>query len=281
MYTLLLFLFRIRAFLLFVAVEALCLWIVFSNNNYQSAAFFNSSNEVSGRIMSFTEEVSSYISLGDQNATLAQENAFLRMQMLNIQLNESPLEDTLLSPHKGLEDSTFYLIPAKVVNNSTRNVHNYITINRGRNHGVEPGMGVISSNGVVGKVKDVSANFSTVTSLLHNGVFTSSMLKKSGTIGSTHWDARDAMEARLLYIPRHIEFAIGDTVVTSGFNAVYPPGIMIGTIGKKDIRGDASYFDITLKLSTDFYRINWVYLVGNRLKVEKEELEEFSITRNE
>ena len=60
------------------------------------------------------------------------------------------------------------IISAEVINNSVHKPNNYITIDKGRNDGVKKGMGVISSSGVVGIVKETSRHFSTILSILHS-----------------------------------------------------------------------------------------------------------------
>jgi rod shape-determining protein MreC len=277
MRTLLLFIFRIRAFLLFVAFEALCFWLIFANNPYQSAAFFNSSNEVAATLLGYSSNAREFLSLTEQNQILNQENAILKAKLANIELLSDINKDTTILSGFGLSDSAYYYIPAKVINQSLRNTQNYLTIDKGSNHGIEEGMGVISSDGIVGRIKIVGKNFSTITSVLHRDVLTSSVIQSNNSIGSVQWAGQDPTMAKLLYIPRHIVVTTGDAVVTSGFSTVYPPAVPVGNIVSKEIRGDATYYDINIRLSTDFTSLKWVYVIGNKTKAEKISVENLTL----
>ena len=76
------------------------------------------------------------------------------------------------------------------------------------------------------------------------------------------------------YIPRHVKPAVGDTVVTSGFNAIFPEGIMIGTISEVDLSPEALTYDLKVVLSQDFRKLSYVSVVKSNLKAEQDKLEE-------
>lgn len=267
--------YRYRAFFIFILLELVCTWFVVRNNNYQGAAFFNSANAVAGSLLETQSGVSDYLDLKEANDELANENARLRMALDHYDEIE---EDTTRSIFRRAELVGDYLYrPARVINNSTRRYTNYITIDRGAGDGIEPGMGVIGPSGVVGRVKAVSENFATVTSLLHGDMLVSSQIRRTGTFGSTAWPGRSASIATLKYVPRSESVMKGDTVITSGYNAVYPRGILIGTVEEIGLQDDASYFDINITLATDFSKLSFVYVVDNRIREEKDSLESITI----
>ena len=134
-------------------------------------------------------------------------------------------------------------------------------------------MAVISPLGAVGKVKTVSGRFAVVTSILHIDYMISAMLKKSGHFGSVQWNGRDPGFTNLNFIPRHVKLAVGDTVVTSGFNAVFPEGIMIGTVSAIDLSPESLTYNITVALSQDFRKLSYVSVVRSALKEEQDEVE--------
>src|SRR6185436_20165100 len=123
-------------------------------------------------------------------------------------------------------------IPAKVVNITTSKINNYLTIDKGSNAGVKVKMAVIGSEGIVGKVKDVSANFATVIPVLHKDFRTSARVGASGNLGSLTWDGASADYAELNEIPKQIKISIGDRVYSSGSSLTFPENILIGTIAK-------------------------------------------------
>lgn len=266
-----LFVYQYRAFFMFVVLEVFCFWLIIENNQYQGAKFFNSSNTVVASINNFSQSIRDYFLLSDVNRTLAEENAELRrlveqQKLLIERTHEVPLTDTALS-------SRYEFVSAKVVNNQLDRVKNFLTINKGKDAGLEPGMAVISPLGVVGKVKNVSGHFSVVTSILHIDYMISAMLKKSNHFGSVQWNGRDPGFTKFNYIPRHVKPAIGDTVVTTGFNAVFPEGIMVGIISEINLSPEALTYDITLELSQDFRKLSYVTVVKSKLKDEKDDVE--------
>jgi rod shape-determining protein MreC len=269
MQKLFLFFYQYRAFFFFIILEVASAYLIVKNNRYQNAAFFNSSNVVSGSILNTSNEVHSYFSLKDVNQTLAEENAYLRAKLAN-QSNFTP--DSSLKFDEEVQNQYSFLT-AKVINNSIDRYNNYITIDKGTTSGVEPGMGVISPEGVVGKVKSVSKHFATITSLLHTDGYISSVIKSSGVFGSIKWEGKDAKTANLEFVPRHIKVNVGDTVTSSGFNSLYPPGIMLGVIKDIDIKGNEAFYDIKVGLSTNFSKLGYVYVVKNNLKTERDSLE--------
>jgi rod shape-determining protein MreC len=135
-------------------------------------------------------------------------------------------------------------------------------------------MAVINHEGIVGKVKSASDNFATITSILHPDVLTSALLKKSNTLCTVKWDGRNPRKAQVLYVPRHLNVEIGDSVVSSGFNAIYPTGVPIGLISNVDIKEESTFYDIELDFSTTFDQLSFVFVVSNTMKAEKDSLEQ-------
>jgi rod shape-determining protein MreC len=112
-----------------------------------------------------------------------------------------------------------------------------------------------------------------VISVLHTDLLISSKIKDTEVIGSTNWDGLKSDEAKLLYVPRHVNVAPGQEIVTSGYNAVFPEGISIGKVKEVKPGVEGNYLDITLTVSVDYSRLNYVYLVENDLREELDSLE--------
>lgn len=266
-----LFLYQYRAFFMFVVLEVFCFWLIVQNNQYQGTKFFNSSNMVVASLNNFSQSIRDYFLLSDVNRALAEENALLRRQL---EQNKQLLEKIeSVSPTDSALANRFEFISAKVVNNQVDRFKNFMTINRGKDSGITPGMAVISPLGAVGKVKTVSEHYSVVTSLLHIDVMVSAVMKRTGYFGSVQWDGRDPDFTKLHYIPRHVRPLVGDTIVTSGYNAVFPEGIMIGTITDIRLSDEALNYDITLALSQDYRKLSYVTIVKSKLKAEQDQLE--------
>ncbi|MBC8112132.1 MAG: rod shape-determining protein MreC [Verrucomicrobia bacterium] len=266
------FLLRYRSFLLFVALEITCVWLIIQNNTYQSAAFFHTSNAYAARMLAFSNSFNQYLNLGQENQRLATENAQLRHKLRQKPDNSSVSGDYKLDT---LRAKKYQFITAKVINNSIRNIRNHLTLDKGTADGIKPGMGVITNKGVVGKVKTCSEHFSTVTSLLHVDMLVSVAMKKNNTVGSVKWEGNNPRQISLQEVPRDVQVKVGDTVVTSQYNSVFPEGILIGTVASARLKPGETFHEITLSLASDFYSLTYVYVVDNQLKTEQDSLEKY------
>lgn len=241
------------------------------NNNYHNASFLNSTNKVSANIYSIVNSVTEYLYLKENNEWLAGENVKLRMALPHNKIDTATqstfIKDTLFNQQ-------YIFINAKVINSTVNRRNNYITLNKGAAAGIQPEMGVVTANGIVGIVKDVSTNFSTVISFLHIKSKVSAKFKNNNYFGSLIWDDNnDPTTGTLKDIPKHVVFKTGDSLVTTAFSSVYPENIFLGTIKKSEIKPGDNFYTITVKLSTDFYSLTHVYVVKDLLKEEQKQLE--------
>jgi rod shape-determining protein MreC len=252
-----LFLYQYRAFLVFILLQSAAFFLVIQNSNYNRATFFNSTNTVVGSLLETSSNIYNFLNLVGINQQLSEENTLLRARYFSIvnQLEENNTLDTM---------GNFSFINSKIVNNSVFLLNNTLTINSGSNQGILPGMGVIGNQGIVGKVKRVSKKYATVVSLLDIDVKVSAEIKNKINLCTVQWDGKTSDHAKVLFVPRHYDLALGDTVITSGYNAVYPQGITIGRISKLDLPEDATFYDIQIKLINDFTSLSHVEVVVNK-----------------
>jgi rod shape-determining protein MreC len=258
------FVYQYRAFFTFLLLVLFCSWLIVENNQYQSTRYFNSSGRLAANFISFSQGVREYFSLRRINADLAEENAMLRTKLERYTATDSMYTDTT---------RRFDFVSAKVINNSTQMFKNYITVNKGLADGVRPGMAVISSKGAIGKVKNVSENYSVLISLLNVDNQISATIKRTNHFGTGAWDGTDPQTINLNYIPRHVNPQVGDTIVTSGFNAVFPQDVLVGIISNATLKEEAPFWDIKVKLAQDFSKLAFVEIVKSFQKAEKDSLE--------
>jgi len=258
------FLYKYRTFILLVVLEAICFWIIVNSNNYQGAKYFTSSNRLVASITSASDHVGDYFNLADQNKKLAEENARLRQRLLNLTDSTFMAEFLLDSSHLGIK--------AKVIDNSLFFRNNYLTLNKGSEHGVESGMGIVGPDGVVGQVLNATKKYSTVISVLHSKSMISAHHKPTRTLCSVVWKGEDPLYADLEYLPRHISIVPGDSISTSGYNSTYPEDQMIGIVSAVNLDDDATFYRAKIKLSTNFYSLTHVYLLNLTGQVEIDSL---------
>lgn len=265
-----LFFIRYNSFFWFFLFFVISLILAIRNNNYQRSSFVNSSNIVVGSFYENFNSWKNYLALDATNHDLARENALLRQQLQSYILKDSldsiPLADSV-------DENRYQFIIAEVVNNSINQKSNYITLNKGTTNGVEIGMGVIASNGVVGVIDRVSKHFSTVRSLLHPDTKISVVLDGEGVFGSAVWGNNiDPRFAMVRDIPNHVRVHQGQAVRTSGYSN-YPQGILVGEVEETGIVSGESFLDVRIKLSTNFSSLHHVYIVKDNLEKEKSNLE--------
>ena len=250
-------------FLLFIFLEFIAILLLANHNNYHQTNIINSSNVITGSFNSVFSAVSDYFFLKEANYQLSKENALL----LNAGIYLSQVSDSSY-----IKDTTYRFIPARVISNTTRNRNNYIMINKGRSHGVEKEMGLVSPAGIAGIIISVSENYSSAMSLLHKDTRISARLKSSGQMVDVSWDGIDYKKGIVENIPTHIIPSHGDTVITSGYSFVFPENIIIGTIGEKIEQG-GNLNRAELYFSTDFNNLYYVYITENLASAELDSLE--------
>ena len=267
MLNLLYFLSRFGGTLAFIVLEILALFLVVRYNQNQRDIWINSSRFYSGVVHERADRVRSFTSLARVADSLAVENAELYDRLYD-QLALAPGDasvDSLLSP--------FDFIPARIIKNSINKPTNNLTLNRGTRDGIAPGMGVVVHQGVLGIVRSVSPHFCRVMSVLNTQTYIGAAIQRTGAFGTLNWDAVDPTRLILADIPKHLDVQPGDTVLTSGHSAIFPPGIPIGLVDTVLIPSGSNTFRIPVQLWADLGRTSRAYIIRNRFWEELESLE--------
>ena len=227
--------------------------------------------------MSVAGYVQSYLNLRTINRNLQEQNGQMEMQLLDLQEQIEVMQADTVTFKGAVSDSArifpFQFVIAEVVNNSISQLSNYITINKGRKDGIQPDMGVVSEQGVVGIVSNVSDHFSVIISLLNPKSKLSCKVLGNNSFGYLTWDGRDADYAILEELPRHAEFHKGDTIVTSGYSAIFPAGLIVGVVDDFYKERDDNFYALRVKLATPFSSLQHVRVIQNAYRNEQIELE--------
>lgn len=269
MQNLLRFLLKYHFTLLFVLLEALAILLLLQNNNYQNTRFVDFARNVKGTFYEQSMKVEQYLRLREKNQQLVEENERLRNYLAT---NFRAERDTFRRRVDTTFNQQYRYLSARVINNSVNKQHNFITLDKGEEDGVAPEMGVISGQGVVGVVRGVSDHFSTAISLLNSELRVSAKLSGSGYYGPLNWTGSDYRYAKLGDIPLHATLRHGDTVITSGYSAIFPEGILLGFVDGYEEKG-GRFYEVDVELSTHFKRLSNVYIVKNLQSEEQNQLE--------
>ncbi len=251
---------------IFAIYVILSLVLLFRDNPYQQSVYLTSANSLSAAVYKAFNGVTSYFHLRDINESLQERNAALEMEL--IELRGQMKDMALLSPDSLHQPALaqYSFVMAQVISNSISQSNNYITIDRGHLDGVSPEMGVIDQNGVVGIVNVVGPHASRVISLLNTHMRLSCKLRENGFFGSLVWDGKSPNYAVLEELPKHVTWFKGDTIVTSGYSAVFPEGIIVGVVEGLARGMSDSFVSLRIRLTTNFSQLSSVRVITNSMK---------------
>lgn len=271
MHNLLEFLAKYNHWFVFLILEVVSFVLLFQYNSYQGSVWFSSANAVTGKVYEWDSAVETFFSLTKVNQELTQRNAYLEQQVrqLSDKLTDVTKDSSFMHTGQVALLKSYRLIPAKVVSNSVDKPGNLITIDKGRADGVHKDMGVVCGMGVVGIVYLVSEHYSVLIPVLNIKSNISCSIQNRGYFGYLRWKGGASEYAYLEEVPRHAHFKLGDNVVTSGYSAVFPPGVMVGKILHVFNSADGLSYRVQLKLSTDFAKLRDVCVIDDAAMQER------------
>ncbi|MGM9800458.1 MAG: rod shape-determining protein MreC [Muribaculaceae bacterium] len=269
------FIIRFSSWLVFAFYVTLSCILLFNHNPYQHHVLMTSANSVSASIYGIANNVTSYFNLRSINEDLQLRNAALETEVVALrkQVDDYRLREYADSMQVAEPLQQFGFVIAHVINNSVSRPYNYITIEKGAADGIRPEMGVVDHSGVVGVVNVVGEHYSRIISLLNPDFRLSCKIKGSDVFGSLVWDGINPEEALLEELPKHTVYNPGDTIITSGYSAMFPEGVPVGTVIKSASADDDNFFTLRIHLLTDFSQLSTVRVIDNKNIVAIKEVE--------
>lgn len=252
----------IRYFLLFLLLEAVAFALVSAQYDYHKGLLAGLTGDVGYSMTELAGGWTRYFSLGEENTRLAAENARLRTML---SADDKYAQMDLLAP---ADSFPYAYTAASVVKNSFRSSKNYIVLDRGALDGVEKDQGVVTEDGVLGVIVQVTPHYSVCRSLLHADSYVSAKFRKNDFFGTVDWDGQDPHFVNLINIPRHADVAIGDSVVTDRRSTLFPEGLLIGTVAQAEVTPESDLYNIRVRLSDDLTALRRVYILKYRYKDE-------------
>lgn len=266
------FLYKHLHWIVFIVLEIVCCVLLFSYNSYQSSVYLSTAGEATARLLKGRDRVTTYFGLAEKNRVLAEHNAQLMQRVAELEMITTRLlSDSLIEAEaiKRVHRAGYRITNAQVIDKSVNKLDNYYTLDCGIADGVEPGMGVMGTDGVVGTVYMCTDHYALVMPLLHSDSYISCKVAGSKDIGILQWHGRDPRYATLHDLPRYTEVALGDTIVTSGNSSYFPEGVMVGTVEQAAPSTDGLYMTLEVKLSTSFAKLEHAFVVS---KMDADEL---------
>lgn len=282
------FLLNKRLILLLVSIIVLVALIGYSLKDRQQLTWPEQFiKDSAGWVQSAIHQPAQYVAgffenIGDLKNTY-QENKQLKAQLEKYMVLETELQDVkkenkelkeILNKQESLRD--FTSIQATIIARNPDHWHEYITINKGSIHGIKDNMAVITSKGLIGKIKSTSQFTSTVQllSALDRKNRISALIQGKEEVYGLVEGYDEEKEALLLKrIPSKANVEVNSNVITSGLGGVFPKGLVIGKV----IEVVPDEYGLTqmayIKPSAKFYDINHVVVVKREMISPKKQTE--------
>ncbi|MBQ5618451.1 MAG: rod shape-determining protein MreC [Alistipes sp.] len=279
MYKLIEFIRRIYVVLLFILIETIALNYYARSSFYTQAKILAHANSVTGALQQSIFSLRHYFTLSSENEMLAQrvaelENALTiyreqERQMQTDTLTMAAMDSTMLASL-----SQYRYTTARVISNTINSSHNFITLNRGRQHGVLVDMAVVTPDGaMVGYVLECSERYSIVMPMLNTEFRTSGKISGDEHFGSISWNGTSPHRVQMSELTKYSEFEIGDEVIASGLSQYFPEGVRIGYVESLKENENHTSYDVEIRLAADMTRLSNVILIENTNYTEIYELE--------
>lgn len=194
------------------------------------------------------------------------DNQFLREEVRQLraelgELRETALEHARLSRLLQLDRRAgTEAVVARVIGKDTTNWFRTIVIDMGANRGIERHMAVVTSEGLVGRVVDVTATTSRVQLITDPESGVGVLIQRSRIIGIAAGSQGGAIQIK--YLPLMADVAVGDRIITSGMGGIFPKGIPVGTVARTSRPTNGTLFQsIEAQPHADFSRLEEVIVL--------------------
>jgi len=270
MHNLIAFIKKLRVFLFFLFLQIITLYTYVSYMSVPKSSVFTSASYVSGTLYEIKHSVTKHFHLSENNENLQKENIRLRKQ--------NPLflykkNRALQSTNDTLYAQQYDYIPATIINSSTTNRNNFFTIDAGKMQGIKRGLGVFSSNGIVGIVHNCSKHFSVVKSVLTSDINIDVMIVENGAFGLLKWNGENPRFGSISGITNDIKIKKGSRVITRGGSGIFPKGLNVGTVHSiAPLEGKPLHF-VKLEFAEKYGALQNVYIVKNKFLNEMNRLQ--------
>ena len=200
------------------------------------------------------------INIKVQNREFQRENAELRAQLGS--MTELKMENERLGKLLGFKQAAnMELLAGRVIGRDLVLDHQTIWIDRGTEHGVKKNMATITTGGVVGYIYRTEATTSQILLLTDRYAVIDAIVQRSRARGFVEGNSKD--QARLRYLKRSDDVQVGDLIVTSGLNNIFPKGFQIGTVTSIDKSRYGMTQDVEIKPVVEAMNLEEVFVVLN------------------
>lgn len=158
---------------------------------------------------------------------------------------------------------SFELTEALIIGSESDNYMTVITLNKGKNNGIDVGMAVMVGEGLVGSVCEVGSNWCRVRALPEASASVGACVPRSGEIGIVSGDIslKDKGECFFKYLSSDADIRVGDAVYTGGEGSIYPDGLLIGYVTDVTNNDSLRTKEAIVSLAVDYESLKYVLIV--------------------
>lgn len=260
---------------LFVILETLSMILLFRFNSFQGSVWFSAANSMVAGVNGAYTNVIGFFNLQQVNRQLTDQNIALQREteILRQALNSATKDTTMTEKLMREKLNGYVMVPATVVSNSSECTNNYLVIDRGETDGIRPEMGVVGGGGVVGIVYLTGPHHSLVIPVTNRKSSISCRVRGQNYFGYLQWDGASMLSAYVDDVPRYARVKVGQAIETSGYSAVFPPGIFVGRVSKIRNSADGQSYRLDVTLGTNFANLRDVSVVTTPYKAEIDTLQ--------
>lgn len=193
-------------------------------------------NELLGRVKSLEEQNSKLLELGSEN------------ERLSALLNFS---------HK----TGFRGVTATVIGYDPSNWVRTITIDRGLDDGVRPGLAVVDGHMLVGQTTGVSRRYAKVLLITDTSSAVDALVQRTRARGIVEGGSWEKLRLGFKYVVKDADVQVGDRIITAGLGGVFPKGISLGVIESVQSSENSMFQEIELRPAADFHRLEKVMVI--------------------
>jgi rod shape-determining protein MreC len=198
------------------------------------------------------------VSVSQENQRLLKELGKSHQKI--IQQSELELENLRLRELLGFKRSLpAPAIAAEIIGKDPSAWFKTVIIDKGSSDGLRRGLPAVSSSGVVGQIVEVSGRQSRLMLIIDRNSGADALVQRTRARGVVKGTSRD--ECYLDYVLHADDVRVGDLVVSSGFDGVYPKGLLIGTVTAVDFKGGDFFKDVQITPAVDFDKLEEVLII--------------------
>ncbi len=183
-----------------------------------------------------------------------------RLRQSQTKMAEIELEDRRLAELLDLKEALeLKVVAADIIASDATGLARTLILNQGEHSGLKPGMGVIATDGVVGKLIAASPNAARVLLLNDHNCAIDAFDQRSRARGIVSGMADDGIIMK--YVERTEDIKPGDVVVTSGLDGAFPRGLLVGYVGNIERQGPGLFLNVAIKPAVNLRALEQVLVI--------------------